>query len=110
MAIQIVDDAGFRSKVLDSSQLVLVDFYADWCGPCKMMAPVLEKVADQFADKVLFLKLNTDDSPQTAQDYQVRGIPTLLLFQAGQPIERKVGFINEAELTELIEKHVNPKG
>jgi thioredoxin 1 len=110
MAIQIVDDAGFRTEVLDSSQPVLVDFYADWCGPCKMLAPVLEKVADQFAGKVRFLKLNTDDSPRTAQDYQVRGIPTLLLFQAGQPIERKVGFVNEAELTKFIEKNVNPEG
>jgi len=109
MAIQIIDDAGFQTEVLDSTRPVLVDFYADWCGPCKMLAPVLEKVADQLAGTVRFVKLNTDDSPRTAQDYQVRGIPTLLLFQGGQPIDRKVGFVNEAELTKFIEKHVNPE-
>lgn len=109
MAIEIIDDSSFQTEVLDSTRPVLVDFYADWCGPCKMLAPVLEKVADLFEGRVRFVKLNTDESPRAAQDFQVRGIPTLLLFQGGQPIDRKVGFVNEAELTRFVEKHVNPE-
>ena len=108
MAIQIVNDSNFKTEVLASATPVLVDFYADWCGPCKMLAPVIEKVAQQFAGKVQVVKLNTDESPRTAKDYQIHGIPTLLIFQDGQPLDRKVGFINEAELTRLLEKHTTP--
>lgn len=105
MALPIVNDTTFQTEVLSSATPVLVDFYADWCGPCKMLTPVIEKVSEQFAGKVRIVKLNTDDSPRTAQDYQVRGIPTLLLFHGGQPIDRKVGYINEADLVRFLEKH-----
>ena len=105
MAIPVVTDTNFQTNVLEAQLPVLVDFYADWCGPCKMLAPVVEKVAEQFAGKVQVVKLNTDDSPRTAQDYQVRGIPTLLLFHGGQPVDRKVGYVNDAELAKFLEKH-----
>lgn len=105
MAIPVVNDTNFQTNVLEAQLPVLVDFYADWCGPCKMLAPVVEKVAEQFAGKVQVVKLNTDDSPRTAQDYQVRGIPTLLLFHGGQPVDRKVGYVNDAELAKFLEKH-----
>lgn len=104
-SLQMVNDTNFQSEVLQSELPVLVDFYADWCGPCKMLAPVVEKVADKYAGKAKVVKLNTDDSPRTAQNYQVRGIPTLLLFAGGQPVDRKVGFVNEGELTKFLEKH-----
>lgn len=104
-SLHIVNDTNFQTEVLQSELPVLVDFYADWCGPCKMLAPVVEKVADRYSGKAKVVKLNTDDSPRTAQDYQVRGIPTLLLFHGGQPVDRKVGFVNEAELTRFLEKH-----
>lgn len=104
-SLQMVNDTNFQSEVLQSELPVLVDFYADWCGPCKMLAPVVEKVADKYAGKAKVVKINTDDSPRTAQNYQVRGIPTLLVFAGGQPVDRKVGFVNEGELTKFLEKH-----
>lgn len=107
MAIPIVNDSNFQTTVLEAPLPVLVDFYADWCGPCKALAPVVEKVAAQFAGKVQVVKLNTDDSPRAAQNYQVKGIPTLLLFHGGQPVDRKVGYINEADLSRFVEKHVS---
>jgi len=108
MALPIVNDTNFQTEVKESATPVLVDFYADWCGPCKMLAPVIEKVAQQFDGRIRIVKLNTDDSPRAAQEYQVRGIPTLLLFHGGQPVDRKVGFINEADLVRFLEKHVLP--
>ncbi len=107
MALPIVNDSNFQTEVLESPTPVLVDFYADWCGPCKMLAPVIEKVAEAFQGQIRIVKLNTDDSPRAAQEYQVRGIPTLLLFHGGQPVDRKVGFINEADLVRFLEKRTD---
>jgi thioredoxin 1 len=84
--------ADFATTVLASSKPVLVDFYADWCGPCKMMAPVIEEIAGEYGDRVEVGKLNTDDNPDVAMRYQVMGIPTLGLFSGGQMIDRLVGY------------------
>jgi len=84
--------ADFSTSVLGSSKPVLVDFYADWCGPCKMMAPVIEQIAGEYGDRVEVGKLNTDENPDIAMRYQVMGIPTLGLFQGGQMVDRLVGY------------------
>ena len=86
-----VNDTNFNQEVLQAQIPVLVDFYADWCGPCKMMGPILEKVKDRLDGKVKIVKLNTDQAPNTAGEYQITGIPCLLLFKNGQEIKRIVG-------------------
>ncbi|MEU6641490.1 thioredoxin [Saccharomonospora sp. NPDC046836] len=86
-----VTDASFADDVLASDTPVLVDFWATWCGPCKMVAPVLEEIASEHKDKLKIGKLDVDANPQTARDYQVMSIPTLILFQGGKPVKQIVG-------------------
>jgi thioredoxin 1 len=86
-----VTDATFADDVLSSDKPVLVDFWAEWCGPCKMIAPVLEEIAAEHGDKLTIAKLDTDENPATARDYQVMSIPTLILFKGGEPIKQIVG-------------------
>ncbi|MEW6283541.1 MAG: thioredoxin [Candidatus Eremiobacterota bacterium] len=99
-----VSDATFQSEVLDSDIPVLVDFFADWCGPCKMLEPVVEKVAEQYQGKVKFVKLNTDDNPQTQRTYGIRGLPTMIMFHKGQPVDKRAGYVPDSELTRFVEK------
>jgi len=89
-----VSDAEFESKVLKSTNPVLVDFWAPWCGPCKMIAPALEKLADEYGEKVVIAKVNTDDNPEWAMKYGVQGIPTLLFIAQGQVKDRIVGAVS----------------
>jgi len=91
MATKQVTDDNFENEVLKSEKPVLVDFWAEWCGPCKMVGPVLEELSDEMADKLVIAKHNIDDSPNTPTKYGVRGIPTMLLFSGGQLIDTKVG-------------------
>jgi thioredoxin 1 len=84
-------DANFQSDVLDSNQPVLVDFWAPWCGPCRMIAPLVEELASEYSGTVKVGKINIDDSPQTAQKFSVNSIPTLMVFKGGQPVETFVG-------------------
>ncbi len=86
-----ITDANFEAEVTNSSSPVLVDFWAEWCGPCKMIAPVLEEIAEEYDGKLRIVKLNVDDNPQTARRFDVMSIPTLILFQDGQPKKRMVG-------------------
>lgn len=97
-------DENFETEVLKSDQLVLVDFYADWCGPCKMLAPTIEVVAEEYNGIVKVGKLNVDESPKTAEKYRVMTIPTLLFIKNGQVLDTVVGVIPKAQITERLEK------
>ncbi len=99
-------DADFDKDVLNSDQPVLVDFWAEWCGPCRMMSPTVDQVATEYAGKVKVGKLDVDANQQTAYRYGIRGIPTLLLFKGGQIVEQKVGAIGKPEFQKMLEKHV----
>lgn len=104
--IKIVTDASFEEDVIKSSQPVLVDFWAEWCGPCKAVAPVLDEVADEYDGKVVIAKLNVDDNNQTPPKYGIRGIPTMLLFKDGVVESTKMGALSKAELSAFIDTSI----
>ena len=93
MATVSVTDSTFRDEVLSYEQPVLVDFWAEWCAPCKMIAPLIEDLSNEYEGKIKFVKLNVDDSPDTAAQFGIRGIPTLLIFHNGQPVDQVVGAV-----------------
>lgn len=97
-SVQHVSDATFQSTVLDSDTPVLVDFWAPWCGPCRMLHPVIESLASDYRGRLAVAKVNVDENPGTSQRYQVMGIPTLILFKSGQPAERFVGYMPKEDL------------
>jgi thioredoxin 1 len=99
----IVTDASFADDVLLSEKPVLVDFWADWCGPCKMVAPVLEEIAGTHADKLTVAKLDVDANPGTARDYQILSLPTMMLFSGGKPVKQIVGAKGKAALLRELE-------
>jgi len=96
-------DQNFKSEVLDSKVPVLVDFWAEWCGPCRMVAPVVEKIAKEYAGKLKVGKVNVDDNSETPQKYGIQGIPTLILFKNGQVANQMVGFQSEDKLKSSID-------
>lgn len=104
MATQIVTDQDFSEKVLKSSIPVLVDFFATWCGPCKLAEPVLDELSEKYKDKVIFLKLDVDQSPMNSQKYGVMSIPTTVLFKGGVEVSRVVGFSGKQSFEELLTK------
>tara|TARA_B100001079_G_C16283331_1_gene457563 strand:- start:19 stop:345 length:327 start_codon:yes stop_codon:yes gene_type:complete len=104
--IKVVTDASFEDDVINSSQVVLVDFWAQWCGPCKAIAPVLDEIADEYDGKVLIAKINVDDNDQTPPKYGIRGIPTMLLFSAGAVVATKMGALSKAELSAFIDANI----
>ena len=108
MSEQIVhlSDDSFETEVLQSDQPVLVDFWAEWCGPCKMIAPVLDEIAGEYAGKVKVAKLNIDDNPNTPPRYGIRGIPTLMLFKDGEVEATKVGAVSKSQLTAFIDSNL----
>ena len=103
MATKTVTDASFQSDVLGSDKPVLVDFWAEWCGPCRMIAPALEEISDTLGDKVSVVKLNIDDNPDAPARYGVRGIPTMILFKDGEPAATKVGAAPKSALQSWLE-------
>ncbi|KMV67052.1 thioredoxin TrxA [Rosenbergiella epipactidis] len=95
-------DSSFDTDVLKAEGVTLVDFWAEWCGPCKMIAPILDEIADEYEGKLTIAKLNIDDNPETAPKYGIRGIPTLLLFKAGEVVATKVGALSKGQLKEFL--------
>lgn len=102
MGANHVTDAEFDAKILQSKGTFLVDFWAEWCGPCKQLSPILDDVAKDFGDKLTIAKVNIDDNPESPQKYGVRGIPTLILFKDGKPVATKVGAMPKSQLVEWL--------
>ena len=101
-----VTDAEFENEVIESETPVLVDFWAEWCAPCKMVAPIVDDLAQEFDGRVKFVKLDVDSNPKTATSYGIRGIPTLLIFKDGSPVDQVVGAVPKAVLKGRLEKAV----
>tara|TARA_Y100001934_G_C12317815_1_gene758463 strand:- start:330 stop:656 length:327 start_codon:yes stop_codon:yes gene_type:complete len=105
-AILTITDDKFESEVLNAGQPTLVDFWAEWCGPCRALTPVIDEIANDYAGKLQVAKLNIDENPGTPGKYAVRAIPTLLLFKNGEVAEQLVGLVTKAKLDEVLEKHL----
>ncbi|MFP6776677.1 MAG: thioredoxin TrxA [PS1 clade bacterium] len=104
--IKLVTDSSFEEEVINSSQPVLVDFWAEWCGPCKAVAPVLDEIAEEYDGKIIIAKLNVDENDQTPPKYGIRGIPTMLLFKDGVVEATKMGALSKAELSSFIDTSI----
>ena len=107
MPTKTVTDQSFATDVLGASGPVLVDFWAEWCGPCRMIAPALEEISSELGEKVTVAKLNIDENPDTPSRYGVRGIPTMLLFNGGQPIAQKVGAAPRSQIQQWLESNLD---
>ena len=107
MATVKITDADFEQQVLKSDKPVLVDFWAEWCGPCRAMEPALEEISNEMADKVTIAKLNVDENPQFTQQYQVMSIPTMILYNGGQPVDQLVGAMPKDAVVEKITPHLS---
>src|SRR5262245_17367041 len=102
-----VNENDFERVVLQSEKPVLVDFWAEWCGPCRALAPIVEAVAEEYSESLCVVKLNVDEGPTVGQRYGIRGIPTLILFWEGEEKERIVGVVDQSEISRIINRHVN---
>lgn len=101
-----ISDQSFADEVLNSGAPVLMDYWAEWCGPCKMIAPILDELAEEYDGRLKIVKLNIDDNPETPPKYGIRGIPTLMLFKDGKVEATKVGAVSKSQLVNFIENHV----
>jgi thioredoxin 1 len=99
-----VTDATFQKEVLESDQPTIVDFWASWCGPCRMIAPVFEELSSQYSGKVKFAKVNVDENPKIPANYGVRGIPTLIMFKEGKVVDQVVGAVPKNQLENVVKK------
>lgn len=105
--VKHVTDSSFDQDVLQSNKPVLVDFWAEWCAPCRMIGPIIDQIASDFAASATVVKLNVDDNSASAQRYGIKGIPTLILFNEGKEVERVVGATSKDAITRIIEKYVS---
>ncbi|MGD1715414.1 thioredoxin [Hydrocoleum sp. CS-953] len=105
-AAQPVTDSSFQEEVLNSNLPVLVDFWAPWCGPCRMVGPVVEEIADQYKEQIKVVKVNTDENPNIASQYGIRSIPTLMIFKGGQRVDMVVGAVPKTTLANTLEKYL----
>ena len=99
-------DGSFETDVLQSEKPVLLDFWAEWCGPCKMIAPLLDEAATEYADKLNVVKINIDENPNTPQKFGIRSIPTLMIFKDGAPQAQKLGAMSKSQLTEFLDSNL----
>ncbi|NEP17707.1 MAG: thioredoxin [Leptolyngbya sp. SIO4C1] len=106
MSAAQVTDSTFKQEVLESELPVLVDFWAPWCGPCRMVAPVVDEIAEQYDGQVKVVKVNTDDNPSVASQYGIRSIPTLMIFKGGQRVDMVVGAVPKTTLANTLEKYI----
>ncbi|MEB3339660.1 thioredoxin [Okeania sp.] len=106
MSVLTVTDSSFNQQVLESELPVLVDFWAPWCGPCKMVAPVVEEISQQFEGQIKVVKVNTDENPNVASQYGIRSIPTLMIFKGGQRVDMVVGAVPKSTLASTVEKYI----
>jgi thioredoxin 1 len=104
--IKVITDDSFESDVINASQVVLVDFWAPWCGPCKALAPTLDEIAEEYDGKVIIAKINVEENEQMPPKYGVRGIPTILLFKDGEVVATKMGALSKAELSTFIDANI----
>ena len=104
--VQTFTDGNFDDNVLKSAPPVLVDFWAEWCGPCKRLGPTVDALASEYAGKVTVGKMNIDENPKVPETYQIRGIPTILIFKGGQVVESVVGLAQKEDLKKVIDKHL----
>ncbi len=101
-----INSGNFDNEVISHNGVIVVDFFANWCGPCRKLGPILEEVEQELSSKVKFAKINTDDNLEMAKKYQVSGLPTLMIFKNGEPVERLVGLMPKSSIITNIEKHV----
>ncbi|MEM9002077.1 MAG: thioredoxin [Cyanobacteria bacterium P01_F01_bin.86] len=106
MAASQVTDSSFKQEVLESEVPVLVDFWAPWCGPCRMVAPVVDEISEQYDGQVKVVKVNTDENPSVASQYGIRSIPTLMIFKGGQRVDMVVGAVPKTTLSNTLEKYL----
>ncbi|MCM2277545.1 MAG: thioredoxin [Oligoflexia bacterium] len=104
--VRAATDGNFESEVLKSAQLALVDFWAEWCGPCRLLGPTIDALADEFAGKMNVYKMNVDENPATPSRYHIRGIPTVLFFKNGQLVDQLVGNHPKDTLSQVVQKHL----
>ncbi len=102
---QILNKSNFQTEIKEYEGLAIVDFFATWCGPCKMLTPIIDKLAEQFDGKVKIVKVDIDESPELAQEYKVMSVPTVIFLKNGEVLETLIGVQNNAKLVELIEKY-----
>ena len=104
--VQKIDLSNFETEVKNSDKVTVVDFFADWCGPCRKLSPIMDEIEQELSDKAKFTKINTDENIPLAQEYQISGIPTLLVFKNGELVERMVGLMPKSSIITNIEKHI----